>query len=84
MTPAVSSSISSLILTLGPDAEREACALSALRQVPELELGAYQRPWLPAVLDSPDPYGACDQLRALPGVVLVEVTFVEVSPSVPL
>lgn len=70
--------ISSLILTLQSDPRLEAATLAALQEVPGLELGTYRRPWLPAVLEAGDPASVCDQLRALPGVVLVEVTFVEV------
>ncbi len=76
--------ISSLVLTLKPGGESKTAALAALAEFPGLELGDYRQPWLPAVLESTAPQDACDQLRALPGVEFVEVTFVEVPTDSPM
>lgn len=84
MNSAPAPAISSLILTLSADAVAEEAALAALRRHPDLELGEYQRPWLPAVLETATPKDACEQLRAVPGVEFVEVSFVEVPEQTPL
>ena len=84
MTTAPPAAISSLILTLSADASAEAAALRALAAYPGLEIGDYQRPWLPAVLDSATPKDDCAHIQALPGVVFIEVTFVEVPDGAPL
>lgn len=73
--------ISSLVITLSSESAAESQALAALAAVPGLDLGAYRRPWLAAVLESANPADACRCLQTIPGVVLVEVTFVEVSPA---
>jgi len=74
--------LSSLIITLAEEPALRAAALSALSTRPDLRLGEPGGAWLPAVLDATDPYGVFRELEALPGVVLVEVVFVEVaSPS---
>lgn len=84
MNPAPAPAISSLILTLSADAAAESAALNALGQFPGLELGNYQRPWLPAVLETATPKDICEELRGLAGVEFVEVAFVEVPDPTPL
>ena len=81
MNPPASASISSLVITLRPEAEAESQALAALAAVEGLDLGDYHRPWLAAVLESDQPADMCRFLQCIPGVVLVEVTFVEVPPE---
>lgn len=71
-------SISSLVITLTSDPEAEPQALAALSGIEGLDFGEYHRPWLAAVLESPFPADVCRFIREIPGVVLVEVTFVEV------
>ncbi len=68
--------LSSLIVTIAEDPELRAAALAALTQRADIELGELAGSWLPAVLESADPYGAFRELESIPGVVLVEVVFV--------
>lgn len=75
--------LSSLIITLAEDPALRASALARLSAHPGLRLGELGGSWLPAVLDSDDPYGAFRQLEAIPGVTLVEVVFVELPSSTP-
>lgn len=81
MNPSALASISSLVITLRPEPEAESQALAALAAVEGLDLGEYHRPWLAAVLESANPADTCRFLQDIPGVVLVEVTFVEVPPA---
>ena len=69
--------LSSLIITLANTPTERAAALAALTARADLTLGEPGGNWVPAVLDSADPYGAFRELEALPGIVLVEVVFVE-------
>lgn len=74
--------LSSLILTLTEQPAQRAAALAALGRRTDLQIGELGGAWLPAVLDSADPYGAFRDLEAIPGVTLVEVVFVEL-PAAP-
>ena len=78
MKASAPASISSLVITLTSDPEAESQALAALSGLEGLGLGEYHRPWLAAVLESSYPADTCRFIRDIPGVVLVEVTFVEV------
>lgn len=69
--------LSSLIITLADTPAERAAALAALAARADLTLGEPGGAWVPAVLDSADPYGAFRELEALAGVTLVEVVFVE-------
>lgn len=73
--------LSSLVITLAPSPALRAAALHQLSQRPDLQLGQPGGCWVPAVLDSTDPYGAFRELEALPGVTLVEVVFVQLPES---
>ena len=73
-------SISALVITLRPEPEAESQALAALASITGLDLGEYHRPWLSAVLESAHPADDCRFLQNIPGIVLVEVTYVEVIP----
>ena len=75
--------LSSLIITLAKKPALRASALAALSARPDLRLGEPGGAWVPAVLDSDDPYGVFRELEAIPGVTLVEVVFVEVPISAP-
>ena len=76
-------SISALVITLRTEPEAESQALAALAAIPGLDLGDHHRPWLSAVLESTHPADDCRFLQDIPGVVLVEVTYVEVIPPAP-
>ena len=73
--------LSSLIITLADTPSERAEALAALAKRADLTLGEPGGSWVPAVLDSADPYGAFRELEALPCVTLVEVVFVQIAPE---
>lgn len=74
--------LSSLIITLSEAPSARAAALATLALRPDLTLGEPGGAWVPAVLDSADPYEAFREIEAIPGVTLVEVVFVELpTPS---
>ncbi len=72
-------SLSSLIITLADHPGLRATALTALAARTDLQLGEPGGAWLPAVLDATDARAAFREIEAIPGVVLVEVVFVELS-----
>jgi hypothetical protein len=74
---------SSLVLSLAAAPDRCAAALAALQGRPDLELGTPSGRWVPAVLSSPDPLGACREIEALPGVEYLEVVFVSLAEARP-
>jgi hypothetical protein len=76
---ATDSSLSSLIITLADHPELRAGALATLTARDDLQLGEPGGAWLPAVLDATDARAAFREIEAIPGVVLVEVVFVELS-----
>lgn len=83
MSPVVTDSepaLSSLIFTLATAPGPRSAALSQLRTQPGLTLGEPQDRWVPAVLESNAPEDAFRALETLPGVELVEVVYVEVTP----
>lgn len=67
---------SSLVLSLAADAPTRAAALAALQSRSDLELGRVSGRWVPALLSSFDPLGACRDIEAIDGVEHVEVVFV--------
>ena len=81
MNVSASASISSLVITLRGEPEAESQALAALASIAGLDLGGYHRPWLAAVLESDQSAEMCRFIQSIPGVVLVEVTYVEVPPA---
>lgn len=70
--------VSSLVITLAGDERMRAEALQLLVNFPDLELGQVAGAWVPAVLESVDAASVIAALEALPGVLFVEVVFVEV------
>jgi nitrate reductase NapAB chaperone NapD len=74
--------VSGLVLTLCPDAEQQAQALSALRALPDLTLGTAQALRLPVVLESrsaEDVQTQLEALAALTGVEQVELAYLDFS-----
>jgi nitrate reductase NapAB chaperone NapD len=71
--------ISSVVITLSPEPALRAAALTSLATQPGLELGEAAEAWVPAVLEADHAPTAIAALEAIPGVLLVEVVFVEVA-----
>jgi hypothetical protein len=71
--------LSSLIVTLSENPRLHASALTSLAARSDLQLGEPGGSWVPAVLESPDPRAVFSEIESIPGVVLVEVVFVELS-----
>jgi len=71
--------LSSLIVTLSDNPLLRASALASLAVRADLQLGEPGGSWVPAVLESSDPRAVFSEIETLPGVVLVEVVFVELS-----
>lgn len=73
--------VSGLVIELGEDATHAAAAWSVMSADSRLTLGEPQGRRIPAVLevaDACDAMAAHDWLRTLPGVLAVQVVFVEV------
>lgn len=71
----------SLVLRLHEDAALRTATLATLRACAGIELGAVRDSWLPLVAETPTPRELHHWIESLPGVQLVDVTFVEVVPQ---
>lgn len=71
-------SILGLALTLDPAAAALPSTIAALHARPGLVLGEVQLPFAAVALETDDPRGDHSWLESLPGVVAVDVAFVEV------
>ncbi len=69
----------SLVLRLGDDAIAFDGVLSALRGRGDVEVGVRRDCWLPVVAETNQPMELHAWLESLPGVMFVDVTFVEVA-----
>ena len=79
-------SVSGLVITLEPDRALAERSLRALADDPRLSLGAQFGRRLAAVADTPDTQAdraLIDDLRALPGIIHVDVVFVSVDGAAP-
>lgn len=68
----------SLVLRLSDDAFARDAVLSALRKRGGVEPGELRDCWLPVVAETKQPMELHAWLESLPGVMFVDVTFVEV------
>lgn len=76
-------SVLGLALTFDPASPALVDTLARLRTRPGLTLETPQMPFVAAALESADPRTDHAWLEALPGVVAVDVAFVEVLPEAP-
>jgi len=76
--PREETALSALVITVSAEPALRAQALSALPRIGGLELGECQACWLSAVLETAEPKAAIAAIEAVPGVVLVEIVFVEI------
>lgn len=70
-----------LVLTLSADLEARARLVTTLRDTPHVRLGPPQGSWLPLSAETEDPESLHDWLAMLPGVVAVDVAFVEIAAA---
>lgn len=80
-SPPHSVAVIGLVLTFSDDAGTRAATLECLRAMPHLRLGSLQGAWLPLSAETEDPEALHERLSLLPGVLSVDVTFVEVIPA---
>ena len=69
----------SLVLRLTEDAVARQAVLAALRKHGGIEAGEQRDCWLPVVAETAQPQELHAWLESLPGVMFVDVTFVEVA-----
>ncbi|MBK9992317.1 MAG: hypothetical protein IPP19_16755 [Verrucomicrobia bacterium] len=69
----------SLVLRLAEDAVARQAVLAALRKHGGIEAGEQRDCWLPVVAETAQPQELHAWLESLPGVMFVDVTFVEVA-----
>jgi hypothetical protein len=71
----------SLVLRLTGDPQLRVSVLEALRAELGVELGELREGWLPVVAEIQDPRELHAWLENLPGVLFVDVAFVEIVPE---
>ncbi len=71
----------SLAVRLHEDANLRDAALAVLKTRPDLQLGTLHERWLPLVAETFSPLELHAWVESLPGVLAVEVAFVEVTPT---
>jgi hypothetical protein len=69
----------SLVLRLSDDGVARQAVLAALRKRGDVEAGEQRDCWLPVVAETSQPRELHAWLESLPGVMFVDVTFVEVA-----
>ena len=77
-TPLQAPSVVGLVLTLSSDEVLAASAAAEVGRWPGVELGAREGAWLALACETGDQMGLHRSLEALPGVLHVDVAFVEV------